>query len=72
MRTLKEISLFLVLIFGCLFQQNQSAGSYFAKFLFAGFYRIFRIKVFFFFFENSKEIFKKLNTVASSKLTDTT
>ena len=37
-RTLKQISLFLVLIFGCLFPQNQSAGSYFAMFLFAGFY----------------------------------
>ena len=34
------MSLFLVLIFGCLFPQNQSAGSYFAMFLFAGFYCI--------------------------------
>ena len=32
--------LFVVLIFGCLFSQNQSAGSYFAMFLFAGFYCI--------------------------------
>ena len=30
-RTLKEISLFVVLIFECLFPQDQSAGSYFAK-----------------------------------------
>ena len=37
-RTLRQISLFLVLIFGCFFPQNQSAGSYFAMFLFAGFY----------------------------------
>ena len=28
----------MVLIFGCLFPQNQSEGSYFAMFLFAGFY----------------------------------
>ena len=32
--------MYLVLIFGCLFPQNQSAGSYFAMFLFAGFYCI--------------------------------
>ena len=37
-RTLKEISLFVVLIFGCLFPQSQFAGSYFAMFSFAGFY----------------------------------
>ena len=30
--------MFLVLIFGCILPQNQSAGSYFAMFLFAGFY----------------------------------
>ena len=30
--------MFVVLIFGCLFSQNQSAGSYFAMFLFVGFH----------------------------------
>ena len=37
-RTLTLISLFLVLIFGCIIPQNQSAGSYFAMVLFTGFY----------------------------------
>ena len=38
LKNIEEISLYLVLIFGCLFLQNKSAGSYFAMFLFAGFY----------------------------------
>ena len=36
-RTLKYISLFLVLIFGCVLAQNQSVGSYFAMLLLVGF-----------------------------------
>ena len=43
-RTLKEISVFLILVFGCRFPKNQSAGSYFAMFLCAGFYCISSIK----------------------------
>ena len=38
--TLDLINLFLVLIIGCLFSQNQCAGSYFAMVLFARFYCI--------------------------------
>ena len=34
---MKEISLLLVLIFGCIFPKNRLVGSYFPMFLFAGF-----------------------------------
>ena len=37
-RTWKKISLFLVRICGCAFSREQSVGSYFPMFLFAGFY----------------------------------
>ena len=56
-RTWQEISLFLVLIFGCYFPQNQSAGSYFPMFLFAGFNCTCKSKYYNSKFEiNSKEI----------------
>ena len=37
--------MFLVLIFGCIFSQNQSAGSYFAMFLYAGFFCVSKLAV---------------------------
>ena len=53
----------------------QGNFTYFAIILsldFSKIFNIFRIRVFFFFFKNSRKIFKELKTVAISKLFDPT